>query len=36
MGVNTLGSTVNDFVFTPIAPCRALDTRAGVGVPGRR
>lgn len=28
---NFLGSTVNDFVYTPVAPCRIIDTRAAGG-----
>ena len=34
MGVNALGGALSDFVFTPIPPCRALDTRAGSGFQG--
>lgn len=34
MGGNALGGTLSDFVFTPVPPCRALDTRAGSGIQG--
>jgi hypothetical protein len=29
---NFLGSTTNDFVYTPVAPCRIIDTRVAGGI----
>jgi hypothetical protein len=31
VGVNVLGSTIEDLVFNPVTPCRVLDTRFGTG-----
>jgi hypothetical protein len=28
---NTLGDTTQDFVYTPVSPCRIFDTRSGTG-----
>jgi hypothetical protein len=28
---NTLGDTTQDFVYTPVSPCRFFDTRSGTG-----
>jgi len=34
LGTNVLGDTAADLVYTPLTPCRIIDTRPGSGGPG--
>ena len=36
LGLNALGDTQADLVYTPVTPCRIIDTRLGGGIIGRR